>query len=861
MAADASETVTPETISNRPALSAIQYRVGTYGSFRRSMLEQIARWERDADAAGEPDIRPLQGWTTRASDDFGIAFLEMWAYLGDILTFYQERIANEAFLRTAVQEESTAFLVSLIGYRPSPGKAAAAYLAFEAEKNATVRLDSGLLVQSVPGQDEKPQKFETIETIAAYASLNEIRPRTLQDQTLSRGATRAVLDGLKHRIAPGDWIVIAGDERRSDPGSERWDLRRVATAVEDKDEQTTTVTWAEGLGQSARPWRGPIDPDPSPEFWVFRGTAWPFGYNAPDYNLFTISTPVVAAAFRTAYPNNWNDKYLPENGDNPEHLYLDTVYSDIVVGGWVGLVTSRIDATEHSNLAGYEQYIELYPVQSVADTTRQNYTLTGKSTRVTLDKMTTGDDAGQPEHIGYFPLKGTVALVQSEQIALAEVPLGFSGNPAGDVLTPVEGTSIELDALYTDLTRGRTLLVTGTLLDADGNSLGAGSETVTVSLIEGTDRTTIRFASAMSGRYDRSSVVIYGNVANATHGETVAAEKLGDGDASAEFQSFTLKKSPVTFVPSAGVPGGAANTLQVRVDGVKWKETAELYGQDGDARVFVTRRDVDQAMLVQFGDGETGARLVSGRNNVEATYRIGTGPDGNVRAETLRTLLKKPLGLKAVTNPAAAAGGAESEDPAEVKETAPGTVRTFGRIVSLRDFEDAAREFIGVAKARASFVWDGEGRVVRLIIAGDDGALIDVASSGLRADLDARRDPHQPLTIQNYERRNVVVKLSIVVDDAYELDSVSTDADTALRAIFDFDAIRLGQTIHLSDVYLAVQSVDGVAAVDVDEFRFPDQDEGTSEARLLIAPGELAWIDASADLEVTSARFESEETS
>ncbi len=781
MAADTFDTAPPEAIANRPALSAIHYRIGTYGTFRRAMLEQIARWERPADDAAAPTIRPLQKWTTRAEDDFGVAFLEMWAYLGDILTFYQERIANEAYLRTAVRAESTSLIVSLIGYRPSPGKAAAAYLAFKTERSRTVRLDAGLLVQSVPGQDEKPQKFETIESISAYPSLNELRPRTRQDQRLSRGATRVVLAGVGHRIEEGNWIVIAGNERRRNPGSERWDLRRAATVSEDKNEQTTTVTWREGLGQSARPWRRAIDPEPNPEFWVFRGTAWPFGYNAPDYNLFTISLPEVAAAFVAVFDENWNDKYLPEDSEHAEHLYLDTVYPGIAAGDWVALVTSRISPEIHSTLTGYEQYAELYPVLSVADTAWRNYTLTAKSTRLTLDRTTSVADGAGPEHIGYFPIQGTVALIQSEQIALAQVPMGFSaGDPDADSPAPVEGTWIELDTVYPELEAGRSLLVTGTLIDAQGTSLGAGSEVVVIAIVEHGARTTIRFATSMSNSYERPSVVIYGNVAKATHGETVAAEALGDGDASAEFQTFTLKKGPVTFVPSPGAPGGAANTLTVRVDGVKWTETAELYGQDGDARVFVTRRDVDQAMLARFGDGTTGARLVSGRNNVLATYRVGLGPNGNVRAETLRTLLKKPLGLNSVTNPAAAIGGADPEHPAQVKENAPGTVRTFGRIVSLQDFEDAAREYIGVAKARASFVWDGEGRLVRLILAGDGGAQVDI-TSGLQADLDTRRDPHQSLEIKNYDRVFVVVRLSIIVDDAYQLDAVSAAADTALR--------------------------------------------------------------------------------
>ena len=46
--------------------------------------------------------------------------LEWWAYLADILTFYNERIANESYLRTAALPDSVAGLVALLGYRPRP---------------------------------------------------------------------------------------------------------------------------------------------------------------------------------------------------------------------------------------------------------------------------------------------------------------------------------------------------------------------------------------------------------------------------------------------------------------------------------------------------------------------------------------------------------------------------------------------------------------------------------------------------------------------------------------------------------------------------------------------------------------------
>ena len=341
----------------QPAIAPARSNTGS-GRTRRSAgrcSSRSARWERARDpeeGGGADATRPLSAWTTRSADDFGIAFLEMWAYLGDILTFYQERIANEAYLRTTVQARSTAMLVSLIGYRPGPGRAAVAHLAFETERDATVELPAGLLVQSVPGQDETPQKFETLGALSAFASLNTIRPRTLQDQALPRGGTRVTLAGADLAISPGDWIAIAGDERRKDPGSERWDVRRVAEVVEDAAAGTTTIGWIEGLGSPRRPGRGAVDPDPNPEIWVFRGQAWPFGYNAPDYRMFTITSQEQKDLFTAEFPDDWNDRRLPQEPSRPDHLYLDTVYPGILEGSWVALVAAYVEGERRTTGTG-----------------------------------------------------------------------------------------------------------------------------------------------------------------------------------------------------------------------------------------------------------------------------------------------------------------------------------------------------------------------------------------------------------------------------------------------------------------------------------------------------------------------------
>src|SRR5213078_1936071 len=114
---------TPIGIDNRPGLSAIGYRVGTHSRFKASMRARLS----------DPDLGALKALMTREDDDFSIALLDAWASVADVLTFYQERIANEAFLRTATERLSVLELAKLIDYQLRPGVAASTYLAFNLE--------------------------------------------------------------------------------------------------------------------------------------------------------------------------------------------------------------------------------------------------------------------------------------------------------------------------------------------------------------------------------------------------------------------------------------------------------------------------------------------------------------------------------------------------------------------------------------------------------------------------------------------------------------------------------------------------------------------------------------------------------
>ena len=347
---------------------------------------------------------------------------------------------------------------------------------------------------------------------------------------------------------------------------------------------------------------------------------------------------------------------------------------------------------------------------------------------------------------------------------------------------------------------------------------------------------------------DAATAVLLGNVAPASHGETIHAEVLGDGDASQAFQKYALKKKPLTFVPSAAA-GGVTSSLELLIAGVRWAAVPTLYGRGEHEQVFTTRLADDARSSVHFGDGVTGARLPTGRQNIVATYRQGLGVAGRVRAKTITTLLDRPTGVKGVVNLAAADGGADPETLDRARQAAPGTVRTFGRAVSLRDFEDTALMAGEVAKATAAWVWTGERRAIHLTIAAQGGATF--SADGLKriaGTLRAGRDPNHKLLIDNFAPVAVLVDASERVDERYVTADVLAAARAALLTELAFEQRRFAQPVYLSDIFAMLQRVAGVVAVDVNTLDLKSTNAafrsahgvvpatGQPQARLLMLP-------------------------
>lgn len=768
---------------NRPGLSSLNYRIGTHGIFLRRMLARLAQQEiPDGDNAGQ---RPLAALTTRSTADPAIALLDAWATTADVLTFYQERIANEGYLRTATERRSVLELARAIGYELNPGVAASTYLAFTVDDSDstpdTAVIAAGTQVQSIPAKEgELPQTFETAAELGARVEWNALKPRTTVPDEISSGTTEVYLEGIATRLQPGDAVLLVGDERERWPGSERWDFRILQTVEVFPEAGYTRVTWRPGLGHE----KPTVEPADNPKVFAFRQRAALFGQNAPDWRTM---------------PDNIKFFYDPDwDPDNPDRrktqwpdfeiqtieeslLDLDSIYPKILAGGWVVLTRPG--------------YTELYKVIEATTDSRTDYTLTAQVTRLELDTR---------EHLSWFSLRDTVVFAQSEELDRAEKPL----------TTLVEGNTIELGSHVDGLQPGQPIIVTGKLNEQDE------ADTSEVAFVDYTSDngpyTTIALEDELQNSYVRSTVTIYANVVPATHGETVAGEVLGSGDGAQAHQRFRLKQSPLTYV-SAETVAGSESTIEVRVNGVLWERVSSLYGLPPAAEKYIVRINDDAEATVIFGDGKSGARLPTGQENVQATYRFGIGSVGEVGADALSLLKKRPFGVRSVTNPLPASGAADPEKLENARTNAPLTVLTLDRIVSLQDFEDFARAFAGIGKAQVINLWIGETTLVHITVADDDGDPVpaDVRQKLGRA-IDNARDPTADVQIDNYELLTFNVEASVQFDSRYLAEDVQATIEQALVKAFSFERRAFGQPVTAAELLSVIHQVAGVIAVDLD---------------------------------------------
>ncbi len=934
---------TPQPRDNLPGLAAVSYRVGAWSNFYESMLARLS----------SSDYPALAGLKTRDSDDFTIALLDASAIVLDVLTFYQERLANEGYLRTAQRLRSLTELSRLIGYQPSPGVSASTYAAFDLRAapgqapdptTASTAIPCGTQLQSVPAQGQTPQTFETAADIQAKADWNALPVQT-SAPWVAPGAGSLYLAGTTTQLQVGDSLLILGVNRETwtptsaqpTPSSE-WQVVVLNQVRADPIRNLTYVTWSTPLAvavsagtqspatatlapgieefhpqeavlaqqivqnpfvpnqvardlygvdrfgenpfRQTRPLLGMravpacafiTSPWTAAKVFAFRQKATLFGHNAPNPQLFVSATRDAEGDLQSSLPNSitnwqWNNYYLMGS----TQIDLDAAYPKAVVGSWFALTTNGA--------------AQLYKVASAQAISRADFALSGKITRLAADYQ---DDPLLTAGSAAFTLPQTEVWLQSDQLIVPAQPLtyplygavldlqdlrpdliglqvvaifgkrqkisvaaGMTGlsfvpddgtapvpmNP-DDVFTLTDPTPLLAGGPLADWSQAAASLVLG-VQDASGRTGAVQAalnqfvlvpsvasdpsvgEYALVSYVGGTPapypHTQIQLHSALAYCYERAATSVNMNVALVTHGQSVS-EIMGSGNASSPDQRFTLKQSPLTYV-QAPTPTGRQSTLQVQVNGAAWTEVGSLYGSTPSQQVFATLNESDGTTDVFFGDGDEAALLPTGQGNIRANYRIGLGSSGNVAANTLTSLIDRPLGVSAVTNPQAATGGQDAQSVEDIRSSAPLSVLTLGRAVSLSDYENYAASFAGIAKAHALWIPSGPSRGVFLTVAGVGGAALSAANptlNNLIASLRNYGNPLIPVTVQSFVETLFGFAADVQYDPSFQQTTVRAQVLQTLSTAFGFAQRSFGQGVSVDEVSTVIQNVAGVVAVNV----------------------------------------------
>jgi predicted phage baseplate assembly protein len=185
----------PQPLAIDAGLSVIPRQIAGFPEYRKAMLQAI------------PSHPALARWRARSEQDLGMMLLEMWAYVCDVVSFYDELIAQESYLRTARRDPNVRKLVGLLGYLPRPAVAAQVRLAINAQGRTPLVLPAGLAVRSTAFGDQAPQVFELDTDTAVHPLLNGWK-LTPTRPTVVQNGTHFLLSPETAKVKPGDLLLL-----------------------------------------------------------------------------------------------------------------------------------------------------------------------------------------------------------------------------------------------------------------------------------------------------------------------------------------------------------------------------------------------------------------------------------------------------------------------------------------------------------------------------------------------------------------------------------------------------------------------------------------------------------------------------
>ena len=705
-----------------------------------------------ADRRPGDGARPLVALTTRAADDPAIALLDAWATVGDVLTFYQERIANEGFLRTATERP--------LGARVWRGS------------SATSSTPASRPARSWPSPSTPPTRPRSSSRRARRCRASRRPERAAADLRDRRGSARAA--GVERAAgAPTaarhstrhPALYLAGVDtglvlrRPASPCSARTGRRPRATPR--SPSAGTSASWPPS---SARPAHGTTPLVTLDRGWatntppagssaacgrVHRGARRAVRLERPRPRLMSADMPGNSAAAspdaRRGPASCFADRPTPRPRDRR-----------------LGRSTSTA-STRRSSRAGW--------ICSATSCDRRS-SCTGSARHPGGRGPTSRSRAGSPASFARRPpstwTTSTAAppRVLAGQRGAARSPSARPHSRCRDLsCTLGDGADVPLAA------PAARRLVAGT---ADGRRAGrgrsrrggrAGRPRPTPPLVEPRRRAT--------GAGPRRRCVIHGNVVTPPMARTVPDEVLGTGDAAAADQRFPLAAPAADL--GAGVAGASAARSPCGSTACAGSRWPTLYTAGPRDRVYTLRREPRRRRTI--GRRSATASAAPGCRPASRTSAPPTAPGsaspGRSTPGSSRCCATAPLGLQAVTNPAAAAGAADPE-PRRHRRTRPLTVLTLDRWSRCRTTRTTPRAFPGIGKALARRSCGTARRgFVHLTVAERVGERARPSTSPVQrrccVDLAALQDPAHSSSSTGHVPLTFAVALTLLIDPRLRL--------------------------------------------------------------------------------------------
>lgn len=291
-----------------------------------------------------------------------------------------------------------------------------------------------------------------------------------------------------------------------------------------------------------------------------------------------------------------------------------------------------------------------------------------------------------------------------------------------------------------------------------------------------------------------------------------------------------------------------------------WRPRRDLLSSRGEDRHVVVEVDDREMAHLRFGNGDLGRRVEPGVS-MKATYRVGNGARGNVVAEAISHLVFRSISvhgsnIRRVRNPLPAQGGSDPESIATAKLKAPASLRShLERAVVAEDYARLAERHPNVQRAAAELSWAHGWYEVRVFIDPLHGYVLeDGLRDELARDLHAYRRIGHEVVVLPARYVPLEIALTVTIHPHQLRDHVLEELRAVLgtgvlphgrKGFFHPDLLTFGDGIYLSHLVARAQAVAGVRNIKVTRFQrlgLPS-DRGILEGVLPVGPFEIARLD------------------